>query len=223
MRTLGILAAMSLLIGGLLAGCGDPQDRHPTAIADPGATAAAKAGRHPDALASAGLDPAFLAALDAAFTAMVWEPVALQSDREQGSLVGYPASFAAGHYVELLPLPGSPPVADLADLTVLVPASASPTPGGCVLFRFLDLPAGASFAVRTFLPAWVDAGDLGARHATYLLDGGGDGPAAVGVKLATTPPAPWLAPPVEFVVEGGEPGRGDGDKGVVDPGDPGDG
>jgi len=170
--------------------------------------------------ASRAVDQQFLLDLEAGFDATTWTEVQLAPQRGEEILIGYPESFAPGHYLSLEPMPGDPALELPKSIHFYVPAVEIPMPAGCIPFRIEGVPLGTQFIVRTFLPAWVDANDLGPCHVTYRLDEKDSGLAIASLKLANTPAAPWLTPPVSFVVTGWDPGRGDGvvDKWFADPG-----
>jgi hypothetical protein len=224
-----------LVLLATLAACGDhaattaitptaPESSAPASAA-PASAAPASAAKGPaeNAVVAGRVDPTFLTDLQAAFDATPWTRVAFSEELPDGTVRGYPESFAAGHYLAIAPVAGEPNPARSDAFAAYVPATQIPTPAGCILFRFAGAPAGSRFLVETFLPTWIDAGDLDVEHTTYRLDGAGDALAIASLRSHATPPAPWLLPPVTWVVTVDEPERGGGGDWTVDPGeDPGD-
>ena len=209
-----------LVLLATLAACGDHAG---TTAITPTAPSPAANGPARSAVAAERVDPTFLADLQAAFDATSWTRVTFSEELPDGTVRGYPESFAAGRYLAIAPVAGEPNPARSDAFAAYVPATEIPTPAGCVLFRFAGAPPGSRFLVETFLPTWIDAAELDIEHTTYRLDRAGDDLAIASLRHHATPPAPWLLPPVTWVVTVDEPERGGGGDWTVDPGeDPGD-
>lgn len=206
-----------------LAACGDHDGTTATPPTPPMMPAPPADGPAIRKAAAARADATFLADLRAAFDATPWTRVTFTEELPDGAILGHPGSYAAGHYLAIAPVSGQPNPARADSFAAWVPAEEVPTPAGCILFRFAGAPAGSSFLVQTFLPAWIDADDLDTEHTTYRLDGAGDDLTLAHLKHHATPPTPWLLPPVSWIVTTDAPGRGGGGDWTVDPGeDPGD-